>query len=117
MSKGRVVDFTDLRDMTPEERKRVKTVTCGSDCDYCGYEEPRTGVAVVTQLDYFGDVYPEATTIILHHDEWLVQSLDPDSNFGTKVVATYPRDKVVGFRFLPNELRLYSHTVLMPEAG
>lgn len=113
-TKGKLLKPGGGFDLSADERKRVKTVTCGPDCEYCGYEEPRTGIAVVTQLDYFGDVYPEATTIALHQDEWLVQALDSDGSSGTKVVATYPKDKVLAFRYLPNELRLYAHHVLMP---
>jgi hypothetical protein len=93
--------------------KRFETVKCGPECRNCD-EQDRRGIAVVTQLDYFGDVYPEATSIILYQDEWIVHALDPDSTFGTSIVARYPKDKIVGFRNLPCETQLYVHHVDVP---
>lgn len=106
----RLVDWDEMRGMSAEERERVKRVTCGPECEFC--DDEKRGIAVVTQLDYFGDVYPEATGVILYRDEWIVRAIDPDAEFGEVTVATYPKDKVVGIRNIPCETRLYSHMVL-----
>lgn len=94
--------------------KRFETVKCGPDCQNCEPEE-RLGIAIVTQYDHFGISYPEATSIILHEGQWLVSVLDPDSPHGTSVAATYPQDKVVGFRNIPCETQLYVHHVNLPD--
>lgn len=90
-----------------------ETVKCGPACTHCE-EKDRRGIAVVTKMDYLGDVYPEATSIILYQGEWLVSALDPEGPRGTSVVARYPQDKVVGFRNMPCETQLYVHHVNQP---
>ena len=79
---------------------QFEVVTCGPDCD-C--DSPKTGIAVVTELDYFGEAYEDATTILLRGGEWVV--------YGPKreVLATYPVEKVVGFRSVANEVAQYVH--------
>lgn len=93
---------------------RFKTVKCGPECENCEPDD-RSGIAVVTQLDYFGDVYSEATSVILHEGEWIISALAPSAPFGSSVVARYPQDKVVGFRLCRCETQLYVHHIDLPD--
>lgn len=108
----RVIQWNDRKYLTDDERLRLRSVTCGPDCPYCG--EPNKGIAVATQLDYFGDVYPEATGVIRGlSGDWIVYGLDPDAPYGQKELARYP--SVAAIRNLPAETQLYGHTVLDEE--
>lgn len=94
-------------------RSHVKTVPCGPECEWCG---PAVGIAVSTSLDHIGDVYPEATDVVLRDGEWVVYSYDEGAwdQVGLAhqtVVARYPAADVVVIRNMPSVSRLFGHTV------
>lgn len=100
----------NMLDLTPEERKRARTINCGPDCE-C--DTPKTGISI-GKMDSFGDPYPDAVDVILDNrtNEWVVYAYDPDAPFRYREAGRHPVADVQAIRYLPNETRLYAHTIL-----
>jgi hypothetical protein len=103
----RIVNYLDL---TREQKAKARFVKCGPDC---ACDTPKTGISI-GRFDSFGFPHPEATGVILdiRTNEWVVYVCDPDAPMYQAEAARYPVSEVEAIRYLPNETRLYSHTVI-----
>ncbi|MDQ0241178.1 hypothetical protein [Arthrobacter bambusae] len=105
----------EMRDLSAEDRARLQRVNCGPDCEYCGF--PNRGISI-GKIDYFGDEYPDATSIVLDKraKEWVVYVYDDDAPGHQREAKRYAADEVEVIRNVPVETRLYSHWILPDEA-